>query len=114
WIASQDQGAGQVQAGSRRGSLPDVIALWAADRHHATTALLARLCEEELELARFVPAGGEPRLVVAFYVDLRSTKLAAKALELFDRGREKAELNSRRISCYPRQIRCDGYAQGGG
>ena len=63
--ALQEHHAIQSQPGGGRSGLPDMVGLHCALGDHAVGPLLQRFAHEEVQLAGLVPAGGQPRTVVA-------------------------------------------------
>ena len=77
-VEAFDAGGGQGQSA--------VVGLDSADGDERVRSLVQRIGDEELELARLVPALSQPQLVIAFDPDLRPAEFGGQALQMFERG----------------------------
>ena len=83
--AVQQKLATQTRPGCCRRGLATVIRLCRPRRDQRIRALLQRLADEKLELARFVAAQRKASLIVALDEQLRSTEFSRKRSQFFNR-----------------------------
>src|SRR5712692_4204080 len=94
-VAAQDDHAPQPADRRRGGGLPSMVRLRRAERDERVGAPAQRLGDAELELARLVAAGREPRLVVALHEEARAPERLGQARQLVERCGQVAEANAR-------------------
>ena len=95
--AAKDQAASQAEAGRRRRRLPTVVALRRAGCNQVIAFLRQGVGNQELQLARLVPARCQSRLVIALDIDGGPAQMLPKPLQFLNWSRQMGDLDTFRI-----------------